>query len=79
MDRFRDELGFLSRVGEVAEELRSLIKEGRSFLVLCHNDADGMAAGGICYAALLRENARFTVRSVRGFDEASKHLENLPE
>jgi len=79
LDRFRDELGFLSRVGEVAEELRSLIKEGRSFLVLCHNDADGLAAGGICSAALLRENARFTVRSVRGFDEASKHLENLPE
>jgi len=78
LDRFRDELGFLSKSGEVAEELRRLISEGYSFLVLCHNDADGLAAGGICSAMLLRENARFTVRSVRGFDEASKHLESLP-
>jgi len=79
LDKFRDELGFLSKAGELADRIRSIIDEGFSFMVICHNDADGLAAGAICSTMLLRENARFTTRAVRGPDEALKNLRELPE
>ncbi|MEM4497966.1 MAG: DHH family phosphoesterase [Nitrososphaerota archaeon] len=78
LDRFRDERGFLSKVEEVAERIRSLIDEGGKFLVLCHVDADGLSSGAIASAALLRENARFATRAVGEFDDALRHLADLP-
>ncbi|MEM0329575.1 MAG: hypothetical protein QXW02_04255, partial [Nitrososphaerota archaeon] len=78
LDRFRDEKGFLSKVEEVAERIRSLIDEGGKFLVLCHVDADGLSSGAIASAALLRENARFATRAVGEFDDVLRHLADLP-
>jgi len=78
LDRFRDERGFLSRAGEVAERIRSLMDEGGKFLVICHVDADGLSSGAIVSAMLLRENARFVTRAVGEFEDALRYLADLP-
>ncbi len=79
LDKFRDSRGFLDKAEEVAERLRRLIEEDRSFLVICHNDADGLASGAIASVMLLRENARFLTRSAKAIDDALAFLKDLPE
>ena len=79
LNRFRDERGFLSEARNVAERLRSLIDENRQFAIICHNDADGLSAGAIASAMLLREGVRFFTRAVREIEEALEALRSLPE
>jgi len=77
-----DELGyrgFLEDIKRASEELLSLINKGKSFLVICHNDADGLSSGAIASVMLLREGASFLTRSVKGIDEAIESLRDLPE
>ena len=77
-----DELGyrgFLEDVERISEELSSLIDRGKSFLVICHNDADGLSSGAIASVMLLREGASFLTRSVKGIDEVITSLKELPE
>ncbi len=78
LERFRDERGLLSRAGEIAERIRSLIDGDSKLLVICHVDADGLSSGAIISAALLRENARFVTRAVGEFEDALRHLRDLP-
>jgi len=79
LERFRDEGGFLSEAEKIAEKLRSFINEGKKFLILCHNDADGLSAGAIASVMLLREGARFATRSIRMIEEALNSMKSLPE
>jgi len=71
--------GFVEDAEEVAERIGSLIDEDRSFMVICHNDADGLSAGAIASLMLLRQNASFLTRSVKNIDEILKSLRELPE
>lgn len=61
-DEQRD--AFLSRTAQVAEVVRSHIKAGSLIKVISHNDADGLASGGIIGTALAREGVRFHVHIV---------------
>ena len=79
MERFRDVDGFLEKAGEVSERLRKLIDEDKPFLILCHNDADGLSSGAIASVMLLRENARFVTRSVKSIEGVLESLKELPE
>lgn len=55
-----------------------MINENKSFLVICHNDADGLSSGAIASVMLLREGANFVTRPVRDVDEIIESLKNLP-
>jgi len=79
LERFRDVDGFLEKAGEVSERLRKLIDEDKPFLILCHNDADGLSSGAIASVMLLRENARFVTRSVKSIEGVLESLKDLPE
>ncbi|MDW8021357.1 MAG: DHH family phosphoesterase [Nitrososphaerota archaeon] len=70
--------GFLGDVEHASEGILSLISKGKSFLVICHNDADGLSSGAIASAMLLREGAGFVTRSVKSIDEAVAFLKMLP-
>lgn len=69
----------MESVERASEELFSLINKGRSLLVICHNDADGLCSGAIVSVVLLREGASFITRSVKTIDEAIESLKALPE
>jgi len=70
---------FLEEVERVAGEIRKLIDEGRSFMIFCHNDADGLSSGAIASIMFLREGARFLTRAVGGIDEVFEGLKDLSE
>jgi len=70
---------FLEEVERVAGEIRKLIDEGRSFMIFCHNDADGLSSGAIASIMFLREGARFLTRAVGGIDEVFEDLKDLSE
>ncbi len=79
LEKFRDIDGFLEKAEEVSDKLRNLIDDDRSFVVFCHNDADGLSSGAIASVMLLRENARFLTRSVKVIDDILEALKALPE
>ncbi len=70
---------FIDDAGEAAKRIRELISEGRFFSIFCHNDADGLSSGAIASIMLLREDARFSTRSVRGIEEILEAVQKLPE
>jgi len=68
---------FLEEVERAAEQIRGLIDEDRSFVVFCHNDADGLSSGAIASIMFLREGARFSTRSVGGIDDILEGLKDF--
>ncbi|HDJ66648.1 MAG TPA: DHH family phosphoesterase, partial [Nitrososphaeria archaeon] len=69
---------FLEEAERAAEQIRRLIDEDRSFMVFCHNDADGLSSGAIASIMFLREGARFLTRAVGGIDDILEGLKGLP-
>jgi len=68
---------FIEEAERAAERVRELIDEGRSFMIFCHNDADGLSSGAIASIMFLREGARFLTRSVGGIDDILEVLKDL--
>lgn len=71
--------GLLEDVERASERILSLINNGKSFLVICHNDADGLSSGAIASVMLLREGASFITRAVKNMEESIGFLKTLPE
>ncbi|MCF8885371.1 MAG: DHH family phosphoesterase [Nitrososphaerota archaeon] len=65
-------------VNESADKLSGLIEQGKSFMILCHTDADGLSAGAIASMLFLRSNAKFITRAVRSIDEVLTSVQNMP-
>ena len=68
---------FIEEAERAAEQVRELIDEGRSFMIFCHNDADGLSSGAIASIMFLREGARFLTRSVGGIDDILEVLKDF--
>jgi single-stranded-DNA-specific exonuclease len=53
---------FLARAKEISHILREQLQTDSFFMVISHNDADGLSSASIIGSALTRSKARFTIR-----------------
>jgi RecJ-like exonuclease len=60
---------FKNKIKEIADKLKEAIKRDESFLIINHNDADGLASAGIMCGTFYREDARFTIRTIQSFSD----------
>ena len=60
---------FLREVETAAEVISEHINKGNQIRVVTHFDADGLSAGGLMAASLMRAEAVFSVRAERWIDE----------
>lgn len=63
-----DVTGLLNRYRSFTAEILKLAKRGERILVVTHVDADGLASGSMVYAALAREEANVTLRTIPNLD-----------
>ncbi len=60
---------FKEKTIEIANKIKEAIRKDESFLVINHNDADGLASAGIMCGTLYREDARFVTRTIQSFSD----------
>ena len=54
-----------------ADTIHDAIKTGKTFSITTHSDCDGLVSGSILSSALDRADAKFTIRTIQGFEADS--------
>ncbi len=60
---------FLKYIKECSKFLKEKVKEGCSFRIVTHHDADGLSSGSIIFKALTREGAKCSIRCIKQLDK----------
>ncbi|HXW94553.1 MAG TPA: DHH family phosphoesterase [Nitrososphaerales archaeon] len=60
--------GLLARYRSLTPDVLRIVRGGRRILIVTHIDADGLCSGSIIFAALMREGANATLRTVPDLD-----------